>query len=403
MEQEGMNTEPARRLILDKNLRIIFGVTLTSVMGVASITPAFPKIIRELGISAQSVGLLITVFTLPGVILTPVFGMLADHYGRKKVLIPSLFLFGIAGAACAFSSTFHIMLVLRFLQGVGAASLGALNITLIGDIFIGRERTKAMGYNASVLSIGTATYPAIGGALAMLGWNFPFLLPILAIPMGLVAMIFLKNPVIRSDQRIIDQFKSAFKTMMNRQVMVLFTASVTLFVILYGTCLTYIPILMARSFNASSAQIGMIFTSMSFITALTSSQIGKITERFDERVIFRYSFLLYGFAVLLIPFMPGIWFMFIPMAIFGLGHGVNIPCIQTLLAGLAPVEYRATFMSINGMVLRLGQTLGPLIMGLALTLWGIRAPFFAGAVFGLFMFFFGLLMKGTKRNRDIIN
>jgi MFS family permease len=59
-------------------------------------------------------------------------------------------------------------------------------------------------------------------------------------------------------------------------------------------------------------------------------------------------------------------------------------------------------MSINGMVLRLGQTLGPLMMGLALTQRGIRGPFFAGAVFGLFMFF-GLLMKGTKRDEDKIN
>ncbi|MBN1904724.1 MAG: MFS transporter [Deltaproteobacteria bacterium] len=401
MDKSGMDLIPGGKLYLDKNLRIIFGVTLTAVMGVASITPAFPKIIEEMGISARSVGLLITVFTMPGVILTPVLGILADHYGRKRVLIPSMFLFGIAGAACAFSRDFNTMLLLRLFQGIGAASLGSMNVTLIGDIFPGRQRTKAMGYNASVLSIGTASYPAIGGTLAMLGWNWPFFLPLLAIPMGFVVLFFLKNPVIINDERIIDQFKGALKSMMNRQVVVLFTASVTLFIILYGTCLTYIPILMAQAFNASSAQIGMIFTSMSFITAVISSQIGKISERFDERIIFRYSFLLYGFAVLLIPFMPGIGFMFIPMAIFGIGHGINIPCIQTLLAGLAPVEYRATFMSINGMVLRLGQTLGPLIMGVALTLWGIRGPFFAGAVFGLFMFFFGLIMKGEKRSKDI--
>jgi MFS family permease len=59
-------------------------------MGISGITPAFPKIIKELGISTQSVGLLITVFTMPGVILTPLLGILADHYGRKRVLIPSL-------------------------------------------------------------------------------------------------------------------------------------------------------------------------------------------------------------------------------------------------------------------------------------------------------------------------
>jgi MFS family permease len=82
-----------------------------------------------------------------------------------------------------------------------------MNVTLIGDIFPGRQRTKAMGYNASVLSIGTASYPAIGGALAMIGWNWPLFLPLFAIPMGFVVLFFLKTPVIINDERIIDQLK----------------------------------------------------------------------------------------------------------------------------------------------------------------------------------------------------
>lgn len=86
--------------------------------------------------------------------------MLADRYGRKKILVPSLMLFGIAGGACMFTRDYHILLICRFFQGTGAASLGALNVTVIGDLYSGKERTTAMGYNASVLSIGTATYPA---------------------------------------------------------------------------------------------------------------------------------------------------------------------------------------------------------------------------------------------------
>ena len=75
-----------QKLYHNKNLQVIFSITLVAVLGVASITPAFPKMERELNVSAQDIGLLITVFTLPGVILTPIFGVLADRFGRKKNL-----------------------------------------------------------------------------------------------------------------------------------------------------------------------------------------------------------------------------------------------------------------------------------------------------------------------------
>ena len=159
------------RLLRDVNLYIIFGITLTAVMGVSSIAPAFPSIADAMDVSAQQIGLLITFFTLPGIFITPVLGILADRFGRKIVLVPSLFLFGIAGTACAFATSFDQMLFFRALQGMGSASLGALNLTLIGDLYSGNQRATAMGYNGSVLSIGTAFYPAVGGALAVIGWH----------------------------------------------------------------------------------------------------------------------------------------------------------------------------------------------------------------------------------------
>ncbi|MGD2123664.1 MAG: MFS transporter, partial [Gemmatimonadota bacterium] len=149
-----------RPLFLDPNLNIIFGVTLLAVLGVSSIAPVFPTVARELDVAPEAVGLLITVFTMPGIILTPIFGILADRFGRKKILVPALLLFSLAGSSCSLARDFELLLLLRFLQGVGAASLGSLNATLIGDLFSGRRRTEAMGYNASILSVGTAIYPS---------------------------------------------------------------------------------------------------------------------------------------------------------------------------------------------------------------------------------------------------
>jgi len=164
-----------QKVYQDRNLQIIFGVALVSVLGVASLTPAFPKLAEALDVPPESIGLLVTVFTFPTMVLGPVLDVLVDRWGRKKILVPSLLLFGIAGTACAFARDFNLLLLLRFVQGIGAASLLSLSVTLIGDLYVGERRTAAMGYNVSVSSIGTATYPILGGALAVLGWNYPYL------------------------------------------------------------------------------------------------------------------------------------------------------------------------------------------------------------------------------------
>ena len=381
-----------KNIFFDTNLLIVFGVTLISVMGVSSIAPAFPKIIREIDVSSFGIGLLITVFTLPGVLLSPVMGLLADRFGRKKILVPSLFLFGIAGGACFFVRDFYLLLVFRFFQGVGAASLGSMNVTLVGDLYSGKQRTAAMGYNASVLSVGTASYPAIGGALATIGWYYPFLLPLLAIPIGFVVLHSFNLPELKIEQDFKAYFSNAMKSLGNRQVFGIFFASIMMFIIFYGTFLTYFPLYMGHSFGASPFFIGVIMSVMSIATAVISSQLGPLSGRYSERTLLKASFLIYALALFTIPFIPSLTLFFVPALLFGLGHGINFPCIYTLLTELAPVEYRATFMAMNSMIFRLGQTLGPPLMGAVFSLWGIEATFYAASCLSLATFALGFVL-----------
>lgn len=375
--------EPARTV--DKNLLVIFGITLTAILGVSSISPAFPKIIRELGVSPREIGLLITAFTLPGVVMTPVLGILADRFGRKRILIPALLLFGVAGVACALARDFTLLVILRFIQGLGAASLGSLNVTLLGDLYSGPRRAAAMGYNASVLSIGTAGYPIIGGALATIQWYVPFLLPVVAFPVILAVLFVLDNPDARSDQQLVEYLRNAWKHLKNRAVGVLFAASLMTFIILYGALLTYFPLFLEERFGFESFTIGLIISSASISTAITSSQVGRLAKRFKPRSLLCVTFFLYGLAMVLVPFVHQAWMLFVPTIIFGMGNGLNIPTIQTALAGLAPMQVRGAVMSLNGMVLRLGQTLGPVVMGGVYAVFGLEATFFAGMVSALAM------------------
>ena len=268
-------------LYRDRNLQVIFGVTLTSVMGVSSITPAFPSIIRELGISGAQVGLLLTFFTLPGIILTPLFGVVADRFGRRRLLVPCLFLFGIAGTACAFTRDFDTLLVLRALQGIGWAALGSMRTTIIGDLYSGRQRAEVMGLSTAVLNIALFCYPIVGGALALQGWYYPFLLSIIAIPVGILVLTKLKSPEPRSAGSLHQYLRGIGGHLKNVRLVILFVAAMLVFLIFWGTYLTYFAVHLGEAFDASPLIIGLILSSRSFGSAAVSSQLGRISHRFS--------------------------------------------------------------------------------------------------------------------------
>ena len=375
-------------------LQAIFGVTLMAVLGVASIAPALPRIAETLGVSAGQVGLLVTAFTLPGVILTTFAGILADRYGRLKVLLPGLILFAIAGTACVFATSFPALIALRVVQGIGGSAIGSINVTLIGDLFVDRQRTTAMGLNASVLSIGTAAYPAVGGALAMVAWSAPFALALLAIPAAVLAVRRLRAAPKGQKANLGDYFGDIWVIVRRREVLALFFASTAIFILLYGAYVTFLPFLMAGRFGSSPLGIGLLMAGLSISTAVTSANLGRLAARLGEVGVMRAGFVVFAVGLALIPLAPIVWALAVPAVLLGFAFATTIPIVQVLLTGVAPADRRGAVMSLNGTVLRLGQTLGPPVMALVHRAAGIDAVFFTGAIFALFL---ALLMTWAVR------
>ncbi len=399
------STETSERSLLrDRNLHIIFGITLMVVMGVASIAPALPAMVRDLGISKLDVAWLITAFSLPGMLLAPFVGVLADRFGRKRILVPSIFLFAIAGTACAFTRDFNILIICRIFQGIGAAAMGSINVTLIGDLYLGRRRVEAMGLNASALSIGAAGYPLIGGALAALAWYYPFYLSLIAIPVGIIVLTKLNNPEPDSREDFKSYLVGAWGYLKNMKVAALFAAGVITFIIVFGAYLTYFAIYMDDAFSASGFTIGVFMSVSALATAVVASQLRRITRRFSEAMLIKASFAIFGLSLILIPFMPSLWLLLIPVLLLGIAQGINLPSILSMAAGLAPTEYRAAFMSINSSMIRLGQTVGPPIVGLFYVYGGPTAAFtftaglaFMAAAVGLLAGRYGNIIFGRKK------
>jgi MFS family permease len=364
-------------------LQAIFGITLMAVLGVSSIAPALPKIAAVLEVGVAEVGLLITAFTFPGVFLSTVSGILADRFGRLRVLLPGLVLFAVAGTACCFATDLKTLLVLRVLQGIGASPVGTVNVILIGDLFSGRQRTAAMGFNASVLSIGTAAYPAVGGALAMLVWSAPFGLALLAIPVAVIVVRRLRDAP-RGRASDLGEYAAGVWSIFRRpDVVVLFLSSSAIFVLLYGAYVTFVPFLMAGRFDSSALEIGIMMAGVSVSTAVAAANLGRLAGRFGQPRVLVGGFVIFALALAMIPLAPTLAALAIPAVLLGASFATTIPVVQVLLAEIAPEDRRGAVLSFNGTVLRLGQTLGPPVMAAVERLSGLDAVFFAGSALAL--------------------
>jgi MFS family permease len=176
-----------------------------------------------------------------------------------------------------------------------------------------------------------------------------------------------------------------WKTINRKKVWGLLLISIMVFIILYGAYLSFFPILMEARFQANALVIGLSMSLMSITTALSSSQLAKVRKVLSTQKLLYFSSIGYALSLSVLSFASG-WFMLIAgILLFGVAHGFFIPNIQTALVGLASITERAAFMSVNSMVLRIGQTLGPVIAALFYINQQLWPVFLLTAVIALLM------------------
>ena len=174
--------------------------------------------------------------------------------------------------------------------------------------------------------------------------------------------------------------------MRDREVLGLVGASLLTFIVLFGPQISYLPILMNARFEAPTYVIGAVLSGASLTTALTSTQLARLTERFSEKGLLRAAFVLYAIALAIVAFVPSLPLLVLPAILFGVAQGINLPNVFSLLYAHALTENRGAFMATNGMSLRAGQTIGPIFMASAAGALGLPGAYIASAGLAIFAF-----------------
>jgi ACDE family multidrug resistance protein len=365
-------------------LLVVFSITVSGILGNTIINAPLPDILAAFNRGDGDAGLIVAAATLPGIVVAPAIGLLADRFGRRKVLLPCLVIFGLSGVAAGFAPTFGILLLLRFLQGFGSAGLINLAVVLIADFWEGTERARLIGINAAVLTVSVAVMPPLGGILAELGgwrWSFaPFGLALLS---AAAVFRYVQESATGGGHTFGEQIRGAAVVVRQPVVLGSILFGAAFFVLAFGLMLTALPLMLQQRFGLSVGVRGLVFVAPAIGATIVALNMGRLRQRFGARLLLVAGATLFALGYLAMGWGPLLAVVVLGAFIHGLGEGGVIPTVQELVASASPNESRGAVMAVWVGFARLGQTIGPLLAGVSVAAVGFTMTFGFGVLAAL--------------------
>ena len=357
---------------------LIAAITVTGVMGNTLISPVVPDIRDDFGLSNAAAGVLVAAAAFPGIFLAPVIGVLADRFGRREVVVPCLVTFGLAGGLAAFAPSFATLLACRLVQGAGAAGLVNLAVVIIGDNWDGLERTRMIGRNSAALLSSIVVLPPIGGLLAEhWGWRATFTAYWVALVTAAAVLRWVPRTR-RSEARMRDQLQATLPYLRSRAVVGPVTIAFVAFMLIFGLFLTVMPVYLEDRFGVSAGWRGLVLALPAVTSTLGSLSVARLAARFGLRRTLAVACALWVAAFAVIAGVPVLAVLCLAVLVYGFGEGLLIPTLQDAVASAAPASSRGATVALFVSFARAGQSAGPLLAGVGMTVLSARGTFAAG-------------------------
>ncbi len=365
-----------------RNLHVLWWTQLLAVSGMALILPMLPLIVRSYGISdvAQVQRWSGAIFSAPflfAALMTPVWGWVADHTGRKLMVVRALFGLSIAIFLMGFAHSPKQLLVLRILQGVVSGFIPAA-IGLVSSSAPRSQLGFALGTLSSSQAAGVVVGPLMGGVLAdLIGFRHLFFV---TAGIEVIAGFAVLRLVTEHRTRSAGPRNTVFANLR-------FAARGAIPIALLGLFLTQLSIVLVQPFFALfveslgvdakrlSSATGVLFGITGLMTLIAAPRWGRLSDRLGQRRALLMAFIGGSAVFLLQAFATNVPSLFVLRGLQGLFAAGMLPSLYATIASHTPDEQRGGIVALGASTTLLGGLVGPLLGGFLASHIGMRPVF----------------------------
>ena len=357
-----------------KQRRIIFLLVLLGAMTSLSMDiylPSMEAIRVSLGTGMGKVQLSLSVFLLSFGCGQLVYGPLSDRYGRKKPLLWGLVLYGVANLCCALAPNVEILIMGRFLQGLGACCGTVSGLAIVRDLFKGTAMTRVVAITSAAISLAPILAPMLGASLdALFGWrsSFVFLAVFAVLLLVLIAAFLPETHEARGG--VFPMARDYGRFLSHRIFRVYTLVHVLAFAALFAFITGAAPLMIGK-LGLSPTHFSLVFGINAMMFMAGSMITTGLSKRFDLAAIAGIGsglMLLGGTGMLLLAGEAGVARILAPMCLVTLGVALALPA--SIGGALEPFGERA-----GGASALLGflKFSGASAVGILLSHWATRS------------------------------
>ena len=379
-------------------------------MGSSAVSPALHGIEVELETSKYLASMVISLPSLVVAICGFPMGYLADRVGLAKTLIASLVLFIVSGVLGYFCTDIYTLLATRVFLGIGIAGISTAATGLMGIYYDGDERMRVMAIQSAFMGFGGVVLEIIGGLMADVAWNVPFLVYLIALPILIAGLIAVRDVIMPGNRggssgefaegskaNMAVLYASIFMLMF---LMFIVTVNVSDILTSMGESMTVCGLVLAlmgldilTSMGESMTVCGLVLALMGLTQVFTSIAYSRLRRIPRYQYVLMAAFVLQAVGIVLFA-SDDLVILSVGVGIMGVGLGIGMPTITNNLAMMSPASAQGKTMGIYSCLMNLGTSLSAVVMGPIIVAIGYTASFELAAVAILV---FGIVVLATSR------
>jgi DHA1 family tetracycline resistance protein-like MFS transporter len=352
-------------------LSFIFVTVFVDVLGLGVIIPVLPKLLETLGhvnisVATQLSGYLTFTYALMQFIFSSVLGNLSDRYGRRPVLLFSLFGFGIDYLFMAFAPTVFWLFVGRTIAGIAGASTTTAT-AYIADVSTGENRAANFGLIGAATGLGFIVGIALGGYLGAVGLKIPFMAAAgLALLNAAYGYFVLPESLAPENRRAFDWKRAnpvgALRRLGMYPAIAGLVSAFTLVYIASKAVETVLAFYLIEKFKWTMSSISSlgIFIGVLLI-GIQGGLIRIIIPKLGQQRSIVAGLLFYAIGLVLIAFAGKGWMMYVFMIPYCLG-GISGPALQGLITSKVEANEQGELQGSLNSLLSVTTIIGPLLM-----------------------------------------